>query len=233
MRLSALSLTVCTKPPKGENWKSFLWCFPEIQAHGGSHLCCSHTLMCIHRSSSLRWRVLTRCPSPGGRWCGASRPSSGHGWGAPPTPAAADPGFHSWYATGGGRDHLRFSRKHANAEIQWSDTGHGVTTEEQRARPVYPLCAGPSEDRLCINSHFPTPFHPVSQCCSPAQESKSNFASQAPQSTHHVTRSWWHLHTWVWPDLWLYILYFPFHLKSSLSLLLLSHFSRVRLCATP
>ena len=96
--------------------------FPELQAHGGSHHCCSHTLMCTHQSLSPGWQVLTHCPSPGGRWCGASRPSSGHGWGAPPTPAAVDPGFHSWYATVGGRDHLHFSRKHANAEIQWSDS---------------------------------------------------------------------------------------------------------------
>ena len=101
---------------------------------------------------------------------------------------------------------------------------HGVTTEEQRASPVYPLCAGHSEDRLSINklsplalkrTHFSTSFHPVSRCCSPAQESKPNFISQAPQNTHHVTGSWWRLHTRVWPDLWLYILCFPFHLKSS------------------
>ena len=70
---------------------------------------------------------------------------------------------------------------------------HGVTTEEQRASPVYPLCAGHSEDRLSINklsplalkrTHFSTSFHPVSRCCSPAQESKPNFISQgSPKHT--------------------------------------------------
>lgn len=104
---------------------------------------------------------------------------------------------------------------------------HGVTTEEWDRDPFTLYVLGTLKTDFFINklspqvlkhTHFSASFHPVSQCCSPAQESKSHFASQARQDTHHVTGSWWRLHTWAWPDLWLYVLYFPVHLKPSLSL---------------
>lgn len=194
MPFSAPSVTVCTKPPQGENWKVF-----QSYKHTVAHTTVAVTPSCAP----------TRARPQGGRYSLVA-----------PVQAGGDVALHVLHPVMGEVPH-----QHLPPQIQdfihdvpqsveeitfislgntrmWRSSGqtlrHRVTTEEHRASPIYPLCAGHSEDRLSINklsplvlkrTPFSTSFHPVSGCCSPAQESKSNFTSQAPQDTHHVPGS--------------------------------------------
>ena len=155
MWCSAPSVTVCTKPPKGENGESFLWCFPEVRAHGASHPVA----------------VTPLCTPTRARPCGG-----GYSLVAP-VQAGGDVTLHVLHPVMGEVPHQHLPPQiqdfihdmpQSVEEITFISLGntqmyrfsgqtlrHGVTTEEQRPRPVYPLCAGHSEDRLCINKLSP------------------------------------------------------------------------------